>query len=362
MSPLDYPALARSQDQDAELKGFLNHGSALRLERVHIPGTDVSLYCGTSTSQPRPFITTPFRRQVFDTLHGLSHPGANATVKLVSQRFVWPGVGKDCRAWTRAFTPCQRSRVTRHVKAPLGSFNLPSARFSHVHVDLVGPLPVSSAFRYCLTAIDRYTRWPEAVPLSDITAEAVVKAFVSVWVARFGCPQQTTTDQGRQFKARLFKTLATITSSSLIRTTAWHPASNGMIERPHRQLKAALMCHADENWAEALPLVQLGIRSAWKEELKVSSAQLVYGSPLQLPGDFFAHSPAACTDVTDFVSQLRVHIGKLRPRTSIPACCAIRLYFQGPGHHLACLSTAWCLPGALQAPYVGPYRVLHRSD
>jgi len=312
MSPLDYPALARSQDQDAELKDSLQHGSALRLERVHIPGTDVSLYCDTSTSQPRPFITTPFRRQVFDTLHGFSHSGANATVKLVSQRFVWPGVGKDCRAWTRACTPCQRSKVTRHVKAPLGSFHLPSAHFSHVRVDLVGPLPVSSGFRYCLTAIDRYTRRPEAVPLSDITAEAVAKAFVSVWVARFGYPQHITTDQGRQFEVRLFKTLATITGSSLTRTTAWHPASNGMIERLHCQLKAALMCHADKHWAEALPLVLLGIRSAWKDDLKAPSAELVYGSPLRLPGDFFAPSPAACT-VTDFASRLRVHIGKLRP-------------------------------------------------
>jgi len=242
---------------------------------------DVKLYCDTSTQQPRPFITTPFRRQVFDTLHGFSHPGANATVKLVSQRFVWPGVGKDCRAWTRTCTPCQRYKVTQHVKAPLESFNLPSARFSHVHIDLVGPLPVSSGFRYCLIATDRHTRWPKAFPLSDITAEAVANAFVSVWVARFGCTQQITTDQGRQFEARLFKTLANRTGSSLTRTTAWHPASNGLIERLHRQLKAALMCHADEHWAEDLPLVLLGIRSAWKEDLKSSSAELVYGSPLR---------------------------------------------------------------------------------
>jgi hypothetical protein len=97
------------------------------------------------------------------------------------------------------------------VKAPLGSFKLPSARFSHVHIDLVGPLHMSSGFRYCLTAIGRYTRWPEAFPLSDITADAVAKAYVSVWVARFGCPQQITTDQGRQFEARLLKTLDTLT-------------------------------------------------------------------------------------------------------------------------------------------------------
>jgi len=95
MTPLYYHALASSRDQDAELQDVLKNGSARRLEGVHIPTKDVNNYCDTSTPQTRPFITTPFRRQVFDTLHGLSHPVANATVKLVSQRFVWPGVGKD---------------------------------------------------------------------------------------------------------------------------------------------------------------------------------------------------------------------------------------------------------------------------
>jgi hypothetical protein len=56
-----------------------------------------------------------------------------------------------------------------------------------------------------------------------------------------------------------------------------------MIERLHHQLKAALMCHADERWTKALPLVQLGIPSVWKEEMNASSAKLVYGSPLRLP-------------------------------------------------------------------------------
>ena len=128
-TPLDYHALASSQDQDAELHDILKHGSALRLEQVHIPGMDIFICCDTSTRQPQPFITTPFRCQVFDTLHSLSRPEANTTVKLVSQRFLWPGVGKDCHAWTRACTPCQRSKITRHVKAPLRSFNLPSACF-----------------------------------------------------------------------------------------------------------------------------------------------------------------------------------------------------------------------------------------
>ena len=142
-------------------------------------------------------------------------------------------------------------------KGPLGSFILLSARFSHVHIDLVGPLPLSSGFRYCFTLIKIYIRWPEALHLSD-NRRTVAKAFVSVWFARFGRPHQITTYQGRQFEARLFKTLATITGSSLTRTTAWHLASNSMVERLRCQLKAALMCHANEQCAEIYR------RSCWK--------------------------------------------------------------------------------------------------
>jgi len=183
--------------------------------------------------------------------------------------------------------------------------------------------------------------------------EEFAKAFVSVWIARFGCPQQTTTDQGRQFEARLSKTLATITGSSLTRTTAWHLTSNDMIERIHRQLKASYMCHADEHRAEFLPLVLLGIRSAWKEDLKVSSAELVYGSTLRLQGEFFDLSSSECTDVTEFASRLKVHIRKLSP---IPA-----YRHAGPStfifKELTSASHVFrhgALRGTLQALYVGP--------
>ena len=121
------------------------------------------------------------------------------------------------------------------MKAHLGSLNLSSARFSHVHIDLVGRLPVSSGFRYCLTAIDSFTRWPEAFPLSDITAEAVAKAFVSVWVALSVSPANH--NRRRQaIRGPSLQDSGYLTGSSLTRTTAWHPASDGLIERLRRQL------------------------------------------------------------------------------------------------------------------------------
>ena len=71
-----------------------------------------------------------------------------------------------------------------------------------------------------------------------------------------------TTDQGRQFESQLFNSLAKTCDTHLTRTTPHHPTSNGLVERLHRTMKAAITCDADEQWTEALPLVLLGIRTA----------------------------------------------------------------------------------------------------
>ncbi|GFS80387.1 putative gypsy-29-i nvi [Nephila pilipes] len=84
-----------------------------------------------------------------------------------------------------------------------------------------------AGFRYCLTIIDRYSRYPEAIPLPDIRADTVADNLLKGWIARFGTPLVITTDQGTQFEAQLFQELSKLIGFKRNRTTSYHPQANG---------------------------------------------------------------------------------------------------------------------------------------
>lgn len=314
---IDLKTLAEAQKQDDELKNLLTRekqkDSKFQLQRFVF--TDFELHFETSTGVNRPYIPEEFRRTLFNKLHSLSHPGIRATRKLVTSRFFWPSINKDINFWTKACVPCQRNKVYRHTKTKHGTFDLPSGRFNHIHMDLVGPLPPSGGNTYILSIVDRFTRWPEAYPIADSVARTVATTFITEYLPRFGVPLELTTDQGPQFESKLFNELTSMIGTIHIRTTPYHPQSNGMVERFHRQLKAALKAREDTtNWSQELPFVLLGIRTAIKEDLNCSAAEMVYGQSLRLPGELLFPFPQYKNAPTnEFVNQLRTTMRNVVP-------------------------------------------------
>ncbi|GFX17261.1 transposon Tf2-11 polyprotein [Trichonephila clavipes] len=255
-----------------------------------------------------------YRKIVFQHLHGLSHPGIAASTKLATQRFVWPNIRRDIKTWVNSCHPCQRSKIYRHTKAPIGTFALPDARFSQIHVDFIGPFPPSNGQSYCLTVVDRFTRWMEVIPTADMTAETVCRALLSVWISRFGCPAIITTNQGTNFESSLFRELSNILGTNRIRCCAYHPKANGLVERLHRHLKSAIKAHENSKWSEIIPIVLLGMRSAVKKDINATCAELVYGTTLRLPSDLFSTDKITTTCNQTYVSFLQLIVSSHHSR------------------------------------------------
>ncbi len=267
-------------------------------------------------------------------MHNLAHPGIRATRRLISSRYVWPGLASQVAAWCRDCQQCQRAKVTSQPASPPGLIANPIQRFSHIHIHLVGPLPASrKGFTHLFTAVDRSTHWAEAIRLRSTSAACCAEALIGGWVARFGVPEHITSDRGRQFCSSVWDALTHQLGVKMRFTTPYHPQSNGVVERFHRRLKDALRARsADTDWYQHLPWVLLGLRAAPRKDSGISAAEPVYGCPLSLPGQFLS---AAELSPGSFVSQLQSSLPCVADRTGcspppappLPALCSASLVY-----------------------------------
>ena len=201
------------------------------------------------------------REKVMELAHSIpmaGHLSKHKTTDRVLQRFYWPGLRADVAEYCRRCETCQKTTGVKPPSAPLVPLPVMDVPFERIAIDVVGPLPrTSSGNKYVLVICDFATRYPEAVPMKSVDAEKVAEELVKLF-ARVGIPGEILTDQGSNFTSQLLAELYRMLHNRPIRTSPYHPQTDGSVERFNQTLKVMLRkVHIQEgkDWDQLLPCV-----------------------------------------------------------------------------------------------------------
>ena len=237
----------------------------------------------------------------------------------IRQRFYWPGMFRDVENHCRCCEECQRSSTRKPVKAPLVPLPIMEEPFKRIAMDIVGPLPRSSSGkRYILVICDYATRYPGAIVLRTMDAPAVAEELLKFF-ARMGVPQEILTDQGTNFTSQLINKVYRLLHIKPIRTTPYHPQTDGLVERFNGTLKSMLRKAVDkqgQDWDHLLPYLLFAYREVPQASTEFSSFELVYGrhvrGPLDVLKEAWASSRRSTESVVSYVLTVQERLAKLR--------------------------------------------------
>ncbi|XP_078248527.1 uncharacterized protein LOC144588886 [Pogona vitticeps] len=244
-----------------------------------------------------------------------AHLGVNKTQQRITQNFYWPDIGKQIREFCKQCDVCQRQGNNRdRTKAKLCPLPVVDTPFKCIGVDIVGPLPKATkrGNRFILTIVDHATRYPEAIPLTNIETNTVADALVG-YMSRMGFASEIITDLGASFTSKLMKRLWQICGIKHKETTAYHPESNGLTEKFNGTLMRMIRAYLAENpnnWDQKLQSLLFAYRSVPQASTGFSPFELLFGRRVKGPLDLIKQNWEQITqddpqDVVTYIDSLR---------------------------------------------------------
>jgi transposase InsO family protein len=163
----------------------------------------------------------------------LGHRGMNKTYEAIRRHYQWPKMKREVEEYVKRCTKCQLNKALRpRGRTPIEITTTAKQPFERCALDIVGPLTETTfGNKYILTFQDDLSKYLMAVPIPQQDAETIAKAFVLNVVLKFGAPAQILTDQGSNFLSDLFRNVCRLLRIKKVQTTAFHPESNGTLER-----------------------------------------------------------------------------------------------------------------------------------
>ena len=263
-------------------------------------------------------IPVGLRQRMLALVHDyLGHVGSGKMVWALKQSCCWPGLSGDAKRYGKACVECQRMRKGGPAEAPMGVMPIHKVPFENVAVDIEGPFPRSHGFRYLLTYICLASRYPEAIPMKHATAQECAEALLDIF-SRNGVPMSLLSDQGAQFMGVLMKRLCERLGIRQIRTTPYHPQSNGSVERMHGTLVPMLrkLVQKDLPWDEQLKFALYAMRATPNRSTGFAPFEIIHGRVLRSPLDLVLQEidTVSCRNVkaVEWLEELQRRVSKIR--------------------------------------------------
>ena len=232
------------------------------------------------------------RQEFLSLVHGGmsgGHLGQKKTSAALQMRAYWPTWSSDLAAFLKKCAQCaqyHRGTLPRRAEMQTPRAGEPWERIS---IDITGPHPQSTRHnRYILTIVDHFSKWAEAVAIPNHTAATIARVLVTQVFTHFGAPVQLLTDRGREFESELFLQLMKWMEIEKLRTTAYKPSTNGIVERFHRTLNSMIgkvVSDSQRDWDERLPLVMAAYRASPHSSTGYTPNRLFLGRENRMPVD-----------------------------------------------------------------------------
>ena len=247
------------------------------------------------------------------------HLGINKTYHKIINHFYWPGLKSDVSKYCKTCHTCQmvgkpNQTIPKAQLHPIPAFDEP---FSRILIDCVGPLPrTKSGNEYLLTIMCTSTRFPEAIPLRNIKTKSIVKALIKFFTF-VGLPKSVQSDQGSNFMSGIFQQVMHVLGIKQYRSSAYHPESQGALERFHQTLKNMIRSYCfdtEKDWDEGIHLLLFAVRESVQESLGFSPFELVFGhsvrGPLKLLKEKFLSNDETPLNLLQYVSDFRNRLSR----------------------------------------------------
>ena len=231
----------------------------------------------------------------------LCHRGIDKTYDLLSRYYYWPHMIDTVKEYIRTCYTCQANKVSNHKPSGLLMQRpIPRQIFTEITLDFITSLPKTNHGNTCiLVVVDRLSKWVLCIPYGDISYTASYRTAVEQtadilwkhWILIYGIPHVIISDRDRQFDSELWINLFKSCGTQLLRSSAYHPETDGQTERTNRTIKEILRsyCNDQQNdWDDYIPYVMSALNNTVQTSTGRTPSEVVYGRRIDLPADIAA--------------------------------------------------------------------------